>query len=84
MVANPDGRAVEQGGKEAPGGESFRGFSVRCSCGALAFDWITTESGRFVLRCAFCDETVLEGENVELGDEQRSRLERLEDRRVRV
>ena len=85
MCGNPDGRTVEQGGKETCGEETFRGFSLRCgSCEGLAFDWITTDGGRFVIRCSFCADTVLEGQDVELGAEQRARLNRLEERRVRV
>lgn len=82
--SNADGRTDGEETDETDGRECHRGKSVRCACGALAFDWITTESGRFVLRCCSCREVVLEAENVEIAPEQLARLERLEARRARV
>jgi hypothetical protein len=82
--SNAGGRKKGEEVEETTGTGTFRGFSVRCGCGALAFDWITGESGSFVLRCSSCDATVLEASDVTIGEEQLDRLERLEDRRVRV
>ena len=83
MKANADGTTVVTDEDNSPGA-TFRGFSVRCSCGALAFDWISTEGGGLVLRCSSCDGEILRGSDVEIGEEQLDRLERLEDRRDRI
>lgn len=89
MVANPSetiGRIEEKdtGARRRELEETQRGFSVRCSCGALAFDWIPGEGGALKLKCASCGEVLLEGSDVEISDRQLERLERLEARRVRA
>jgi hypothetical protein len=85
MQGNADATTDETSGKEATDGDTYRGFSLRCgACEALAFDWIRTASGEIVLRCSSCGEPALEAGDAELGDRQRDRLDRLEERRVRV
>lgn len=89
MVANPSGtnESIVQKSTESASSdleETHRGFSVRCSCGALAFDWITGESGGLTLKCSSCGERLLEAERVSISDRQLERLERLEDRRIRA
>jgi DNA-directed RNA polymerase specialized sigma24 family protein len=60
----------------------FRGVSPRCAeCDALAFTWIL-EGERLTVECTFCGTPMLEGEHVELGEEQRDRLEQHEAERV--
>ena len=79
-----DGRTDGTDRQETPGVVRFRGVAPRCgSCDALAFNWIL-EGDSLTLECTFCGALVLESEHVELGEEQRDRLEQHEAERVRA
>lgn len=85
MQGNADKPTDGTGLKETPGAGTFRGFSFRCgSCEGLAFDWLRDADGGITLRCSFCGTPALEAADAELGESQRDRLERLDERRQRI